>query len=624
MHRWLRSRYGVAFALGLGSFALVVFAREAGLLQSLELDAFDAFVRLRPASLDEPPVTLVLVGEDEYRAFGHPIGDGAMADALETLLAAEPRAVGIDIYRDRPLDDGWERLSDLFRTHPELVVVEKLADAETPAVPAPDFLADRPGQVGFADIQADPDGSVRRGFLFLADASGAQRVSLALLLALRYPGMEMGPAPDLPDAGRLGQTTLPPVERDDGGYKGQDAGGYQYPLDYRTPRERFPRMTFADAVAGRFDPALVNDRVVLVGTAAPSVKDDFRTPLGRVYGVEVHAQAVDQLIRHGQGRTPALGTWSEGSERLWILAWCVVAALAGVRSGSLPRLVATVGLGLGILSGVTYGALVGSLWLPVVPPALGGLGSLALVVAYVTQRERAERAQAMNLFGKYVSRSLVDTVWEQRELFMEGGRPKPQRITVTVLISDLLGYTTRAERSDPAEVMEWLGTYTDRMAHLVEVHGGLVNDFLGDGLMASFGVPIPSDTEEEITRDAAQAVECALAMGEALEALNVAWQRDGKPTARLRIGILTGPAVVGHIGADERMKYATVGNTVNTAARLETHDKLAFEREQSTCRILVGQATIDRVADRFRFESLGEHALKGRGEAVAIYRIVGR
>ncbi|MEE2679363.1 MAG: adenylate/guanylate cyclase domain-containing protein, partial [Myxococcota bacterium] len=606
MHRWLRSRYGVAFALGLGSFALVVFAREAGLLQSLELDAFDAFVRLRPASLDEPPVTLVLVGEDEYRAFGHPIGDGAMADALEALLAAEPRAVGIDIYRDRPLDDGWERLADLFRTHPELVVVEKLADAETPAVPAPDFLADRPGQVGFADIQADPDGSVRRGFLFLADASGGQRVSLALLLSLRYPGLEMGPAPDLPGAVRLGQTTLPPVERDDGGYKGQDAGGYQYPLDYRTPRERFPRMTFSDAVAGRFDPGQVYDRGVLVGPAAPSVKDDFRTPLGRVYGVEVHAQAVDQLIRHGQGRTPVLGTWSEGSERLWILAWCVVAALAGVRSGSLPRLVVTAGLGLGILSGVTYGALVGSLWLPVVPPALGGLGSLALVVAYVTQRERAERAQAMNLFGKYVSRSLVDTVWEQRELFMEGGRPKSQRITVTVLISDLLGYTTRAERSDPAEVMEWLGSYTDRMAHLVEVHGGLVNDFLGDGLMASFGVPIPSDTEEEITRDAAQAVECALAMGEALEALNVAWQRDGKPTARLRIGILTGPAVVGHIGADERMKYATVGNTVNTAARLETHDKLAFEREQSTCRILVGQATIDRVADRFRFESLGE------------------
>lgn len=624
MHRWLRSRYGVAFALGLGSFALVLFAREAGVLQSLELDAFDAFLRLRPTATAETPVTLVLVGEDEYRSFGHPIGDGAMADALENLVAAGPAAVGVDIYRDRPLDAGWERLAALFMGRPELVIVEKLADAETPAVGAPGFLAERPGQVGFADIQVDPDGFVRRGFLFLEDDAGTQRVSLSLLLALRYPGMDMVAAPDVPGAVRLGETTLPPVERDDGGYKGQDAGGYQYPLDYRTPPERFSRMTFSEAVSGRFEPALVKDRVVLVGTAAPSVKDDFQTPLGRVYGVEVHAQAVDQLIRHGQGRTPALGTWSEGFERLWILAWCVVAALAGVRSGSLSRLVGTASFGLLILSGLTYGALVASLWLPVVPPALGGLGALALVVAYVTQRERAERAQAMNLFGKYVSRSLVDEVWEQRELFMEGGRPKSQRITVTVLISDLLGYTTRAERSDPAEVMEWLGTYTDRMAHLVEVHGGMVNDFLGDGLMASFGVPIPSETEEDIARDAVSAVECAVAMGEALEALNEEWRRAGQPTARLRIGILTGPAVVGHIGADERMKYATVGNTVNTAARLETHDKMAFEMETSTCRILVGQATIDRVGERFRFESLGEHLLKGRGEPVAIYRIAGR
>ncbi len=601
-----------------------MLAREAGWLVSWELGAFDNYLRVRPPAASDPPVTLVLVGEDEFKSYGHPIPDGVMADALESLVAYGPRAVGVDNYRDKRQDAGWVRLEELFRAHPELVIVEKLKDAHQPAVSAPAFLDERPGQVGFADLMQDTDGVVRRGFLFLGTEDGVQRTAFSLHLALEYLGVQLVGDSDVATFARLGETTLPPIELDDGAYKRQDVGGYQYQFDYRTPRESFARMSFTEAVERSFDPALVNDRVVLVGTASPSVKDDIRTPLGMVYGVELHAQAVDQLIRHGLGFDPPILSWSEWQERLWVLAWCLVAALAGVRAGSLLRLVGMVAGGGVALLGLGYWAFVDGLWIPVIPAAVGGLGAMALVVAYVTQQEHAERAQAMNLFGKYVSRSLVDNVWEQRDLFMEGGRPKPQRITVTVLISDLLGYTSRAEKSDPAEVMEWLGTYTDRMAQLVESHGGMVNDFLGDGLMASFGVPVPSASDEEIARDATRAVECALAMGEALEELNDDWRSDGRPTARLRVGILTGPAVVGHIGADERMKYATVGNTVNTAARLETHDKLAFELEQSTCRILVGQATLDRIRDRFTTESLGDHVLKGRGEPVAIYRVLGR
>lgn len=621
--RRLRSRPAVAVAVGLASFALVVLAREAGWLEGLELRAFDSFLRFRPPAESEPPVTLVIIGEDEIQSYGHPVPDGLLADALENLVAFDPRALGIDLIRDRRQDAGWERLEALFRARPELVIVDMLPDPDQPGFSAPAFLDERPEQVGFADLLPGRDGSVRRGFLFLW-TKGAQRTAFSLRLALLHLGVPLVADPDEPTYARLGETTLPPLVLDDGGYKNQDDGGYQYQLDYRTPRERFPRMSFTEAVEGSFDPALVTDRVVLVGTIAPSVKDDFQTPLGLARGVEVHAQIVSQLVRHGLGFDPAIRSWSEGQERLWVLAWSLVAALAGVRAGSLTRLASTAFGGVLALLGLSYWAFVEGLWIPVVPPALGGLAAIVLVVAYVTQQERAERAQAMDLFGKYVSRSLVDDVWEQRELFMEGDRPKPQRITVTVLISDLLGYTARAEQSDPAEVMEWLGTYTDRMAQLVESHGGMVNDFLGDGLMASFGVPVPSVTDEEITRDATRAVECALAMGDALEELNENWRRGGLPTARLRVGILTGPAVVGHIGADERMKYATVGNTVNTAARLETHDKTAFELEQSTCRILVGQATLDLVGDRFTTQSIGDHVLKGRGEPVAIYRVLGR
>ena len=89
------------------------------------------------------------------------------------------------------------------------------------------------------------------------------------------------------------------------------------------------------------------------------------------------------------------------------------------------------------------------------------------------------------------------------------------------------------------------------------------------------------------------------------------------------MGILTGPAAVGHIGSSDRMKYATVGNTVNTAARLETHDKLSFEEEDTTCRVLIGQATLDCLGGRFETKCIGDHVLKGRGEPVTIHRVYG-
>ena len=633
----LRSRAVAALAIGGVVCAAVVGARQLGWLVSLELGAYDGFLRLRPAAAGDSPVTLVWIREEEITRFGHPLPDRLMAGALRQLLQHAPRAVGVDVYRDRPTGEGWDELREVFLAHPEVVVVEKLPDENLPGVPPPPFLSGD-AQVGFADIVTDPDGVTRRGLLLMWDEQGQPHVSFALRLALRWlhaedPALGMTAASEDPSFVRIGATTLPPLDPDFGGYRNVDAGGYQYLLDYGRPNGSFASLWLQDVLEGRFDPALVEGRVVVVGTSSPSVKDNFQTPASfgfagdaLAYGAEHHAQATDQLVRLGMGRARPVASWTERQELAWILLWCVLGAALGLRVRSPVSLVAAAALGLAILAGSASAALSGDRWIPVMPAAAGGLGSLAVVVAWVTQRERAEKAKAVSLFGRYVSKRLVDRIWDQRDLFMHGGRPVSQRITVTVLLSDLIGYTTRSEGSEPAEVMEWLGTYTDRMAHLVEEHGGIVNDFLGDGIMASFGVPVPSTSEADIRRDAVNAVECALAMGEALEQLNAAWRERGQPTARMRVGILTGPAVVGHIGSERRMKYAAVGNTVNTAARLESFDKEPFELEpeQSTVRILIGQATADRVGDRFVTRCLGEHVLKGKGEAITIHRVLGR
>jgi adenylate cyclase len=628
--RWLESRAAAGLLIGVAVFGALAGVRLLGWMSAPELSLFDSFVRMRPPLREEPVVSMVWITEREIQELGYPLEDHLMAQVLENVTAHHPRAVGLDVYRDRPQGEGWDDLARVFRSHPEIVIVEKRPEGDRPLVGPPSFLPDR-NQVGFSDLPVDRDGVIRRGFIMLWEDED-HFFSFSLQLALRFlfaDGITMTQDPDHPDWVRIGPTTLPPLEEDFGPYRNLDASGYQFYFDYRHD-EGFPGLTFQQALDGEIDPSLVRDRVVIIGTASPSVKDDFQMPSGlfwgnaHVYGPSLHAHAVDQLVRYGLGQSRPFSSWSELAELAWILAWCVAGALVGMRALSTAGvLVATVG-GAAVLLGGAYLAFLRALWLPVVPPLAGWVSSIGLAVAYVIQRERADRRMLQGIFGKFLSPKLAESLWDNRDIFWQGDRPRPQRATATILLSDLFGYTTRSEKAEAGEVMDWLGTYTERMTELVEQYDGMVHDFLGDGLMASFGLPFPRESVSEIDADAVRAVECALAMGDALEELNEGWRRAERPTARLRVGILTGPVVVGAIGGRDRMKYAAVGNTVNTAARLEAFDKVSFEVEDSICRVLVGQATLDRLGGRFATQCLGDHRLKGKGEAVTIHRVLGR
>jgi adenylate cyclase len=631
VERLLESRGLAALGIGFAVFTVLLAARQLGLLESFELSAYDSFVRGRPPPQDAPPVTMVWVTEREVQELGHPLEDRLIAGALSNLMRHGPRAIGVDIYRDHPRGEGWNELREVFLSNPQIVIVEKRPEGDQPPVGPPSFLPDH-SQVGFADLVMDLDGVARRGLLMLWE--GDQHfVSLSLQLALRYllvEGITMGPSAENPEWVAIGPTSLPPVDPNFGGYRGEDAGGYQFVFDYRHDGG-FPGFTFQELLDDDFDSALVRGKVVIIGTASASVKDDFQIPSGfrwsdsHVHGAELHAHAVDQLIRYAHAADQPISVWSDRVEIAWILAWCLVAALLGVRVQSTVGLLATTVGGLGVLIGGAYTAFVRSLWVPVVPPALGWVTCIGFAVGLVIQRERAERRKLEGIFGKFMSPKLAESLWDNRDIFWHGDRPRPQRATASILLSDLFGYTTRSEKAEAGEVMDWLGTYTEKMTDLVDQHDGMVHDFLGDGLMASFGLPVPRESEEELDSDAVSSVECALAMGDALEELNEVWKRDGRPTARLRVGVLTGPVVIGAIGGTERLKYAAVGNTVNTAARLEAFDKLSFERDvESTCRVLIGQATLDRLGGRFETECLGDHVLKGKGDAVTIYRVLGR
>lgn len=622
----------------LGAVAVVgvlVLARVGG-LEAAELAVFDRWVRAFAADdrAEGAAVVVLSLGEADFERHGYPIPDALLASALEKLGSLGASAVGVDLYRPAPAGDrasdlaGWADLAAVVGGNPRIVWTELLATNESPGIAAPGFAG--PAQVGFNNMLVDPGRVVRRGYLYAWDADDASHVSLALRLAslhLAARGVEVGADPAAPDSVRIGTITLDPLAPDYGAYAALDAGGYQIPLDFARGADRFESLTLDELLAQELDPARVRDRVVVVGTDAPSVKDDFDSPISAsqiVKGHRLHAQLTDQLIRAGLSGDAPLGTWSAAAEDALGLGFGAFAIAAALGLGALGAVVPV----LVVLALVPF-ALAGLLfeqgvWVPSVTPALAAALGGGVALGVRARGEARAQRQLASLFQRFSSSKVADALWRERDAIMDGGRPRPRRVTLTALMSDLVGFTAAAEKLEPAALLAWIDAYMGAMTRVIEAHGGHVDDYAGDGIKANFGVPIPSETAEAIARDARQAVACALAMGRALEQCNRNWAAQGLPLARQRIGVYTGPAVVGAIGSNERMKYTSLGDTINIAARLEGLPEPGGPEEGRTLqRVLIGESTRVLLDDAFVLEDLGVNGLKGRSEPTHLYRVLG-
>ncbi len=640
-----RSRPTLACLVAFAVFAGIGFARWLGWLEVAELALYDRDLRVAAeGAIAEPSITLVLIDEDDIRRHGHPLPDETLKKLIEILLIAEPRALAIDLYRDLPIPPNpsgdaahesraYRDLGKTILADPRVVMIMKFPDSDNHGTSPPRFL-ENSDQVGFADLPIDPDGVVRRGLLYLWDGN-APLFSISMQLASRFLAHQgLGPAadPDDPDSMRLGPVSLPPLQTNHGPYVRMDDAGYQFLLDYRFGGRRFASLSLTQVLDGAFNTNDLRDRVVLVGTAAQSVKDSFLTPIHSesrgttTYGVEVHAHAVDQLIRFGVGTSVRLEVMAGPVIYLSIALFALLGSGIGLFGRSL--LLQTTGLGLVSVVAVTAGqwSFSAGHWIPVVPPLIAAWIGAGVAVAVLSVLERAERRQIEGLFSRFQGPTVADEIWRRRSEFMgEGDRPVARSVILTAMMSDLEGYTAASEEMDPESLMSWINEYMSAMAELVEQHGGVVDDYAGDSVMANFGFPMPSESEEAISEDAARAVRCAIAMGEKMRELNASWEARGLRSGRCRVGICTGPAVVGCVGAHDSLKYTSVGDTVNTAARLEGFDKQQFldEAPDVVSRVLVSEETWRRTRDGFEILDLGAHPLKGKRAPVKIYRVMG-
>lgn len=463
------------------------------------------------------------------------------------------------------------------------------ASSVTTTIPA---IAKGAAGAGLVNHYRDDDGVTRR-------------VPLAIEFAGRHY-MPLGLAVALADMGKPGDTRYVV------GDFTMSAGGRELPvsraasimLDVLGP-DRIPRVSAADVLAGRVDKAALAGKLVFVGlTYAES--DKVATPLARdADGVELHATLAENVL--GDRLLRAAGDVPMILATLLLCALACVVQLRRVRRRPwVPPLVALGGIVAYVVVGVVMFA-GGTVIALAVPVVLASFVVLAAMIGGLATEGR-EKAKLRAVFSQYVAGPVVDRILADPARAKLGG----ERKELTVLFSDIRGFSLFSEGMAPEELASFLGEYLTPMTELVLASGGTLDKYIGDAVMAIWGAPV------DVPDHAARACEVALKMQEVLVGMNKAWAKAGKPAVAIGIGINTGAMAVGNMGSAARFDYTVLGDQVNLGARLE-----ALTKEYGIS-ILVGEATVAAAGDGFVFREIDVVRMKGRAGAVPVYELVGR
>lgn len=379
---------------------LLAGVRYLGLLQPLELKAFDQLMRLRPAEWSDSRLVVVTVDDEDIKA--QKKRRGSLADAtlnrlLEKLDRFQPRAIGLDIYRDFSVEPDQQTLATRLKQNSKLIVVCKVTDLESKTAginPPPEVPVDR---LGFSDFEEDADGILRRQLLFMdipAVSPCATRYAFSVQLAARYLAAE-GALPSFTAAGDLqfGKTVLRSVQPHTGGYQGIRAWGSQLLLNYRANRNPIDQLSLKQVLNGQVNPDAVKDRIILIGVIARSSGDYWSTPYGagsaeKMPGVVVQAQMISQILSAVLDQRPLLWVWSQNVEIGWIWIWSLLGGITSwwlyLRSAPTRQflLILMIVTALGVLCAVCYSILIQGGWVPLVPPAIALTITASAVAIY--------------------------------------------------------------------------------------------------------------------------------------------------------------------------------------------------------------------------------------------------
>jgi adenylate cyclase len=531
----------------------------------------------------EPDLRRFNVGEDEWSgaesdaALAQSVGQAGMV-VLAADVAAEALA---DTSRMLPVDD---------EAHPRRTYAGVgTCVEERPLLVRPLTTLDRAAAgIGHTLLLRDPGGPLRRHIPFVRVRDH------------HVPSLGMAAAIIATDGAALApnSTLCPPM------------------LPYRGPTVQpngnvtFREYSFYDLfyseeqiLAGekpQVDPAAFRDKIVVVAATASGTYEVQATPFEQgIAGGEIHANVIDALLRRrtiepaGLVATIALTT-----------ALALVIGTLGAFTAMQPLVIAAGVLVAGFLW-AAIDAFGEGRWLPIVQTTMAAGLAVVGQLSWQYVVEGREKRQVKRLFSRYVPRDVFEQLMQHPERAALGG----SRRTMTVLFSDVRGFTAMSEVASPEEVVAQLNEYFSRMVDVLFEHRGTLDKFVGDMVMGLFGAPVEDPDHAE------HAVQAAVAMTRALDLLNAEWKQQGRPTLDIGVGISTGEMVAGNIGSTAIMSYTVIGDTVNLGARLESLNK-----EYGT-RIIISDATRAALKGQYNLRPLGEVLVKGKSRPVAIYEV---
>lgn len=621
---WSR-RASLGLAAALVAFAIVAGAREAGLLQSSELRVYDAVKSFSVVHQPASDVVIVPITDTDISAWGWPVTDARLATLINTIADAGPLAIGLDIYRDRPVGDGWDELQSAF-SKGKAVAISKLPGPDSTAISPPSFVLESKAY-GFSDVPIDADGIARRALLLVADEAGVE-ISFALRLALDALGMD-GPEawPSDPRVLRFGDQPVAQIKSGFGSYRQLDDSGYQILVAFSQAIPVARSVPASDIISGHADMSLITDKVVIVGTASSTIKDNFLTPLNRfqadrsMFGIQLHAAVVQQLLDYSRGISRPVRSPNSSLQNTTILAAALMGGVIAMLPGQ-PLVALGSALALALLSGAGMAAATASgLWLPALPSAVGLAGAALSAFGFRALIDRRRYHEVTRLFASHVSPSLADEVWRNRDVILNGGKPVPMRLFATVLFADLSGSTAVGGTTDPQAYMNWVGDFLDSMGKVADEHGGFVEKFTGDGILVVFGAPLPSLSLDMQRRDAEAACACALSM--VSRAVELSAKEGVLAVYRMRIGLHSGEVFGGTIGTTGALRYNVMGNTVNVASRIEAYGKRVQDRQKGLCPIHLSSVTAILARGVADVRKAGELLHDDGKTTIQVYELVG-
>ena len=431
---------------------------------------------------------------------------------------------------------------------------------------------------GFANTFVDTDGYVRQAMAYL-DHEGTRIYSLSSQLYKIYQESRGEEAVFPAVYGRNNRFYFT--------YSGK-AGGYSV-------------VSMADVLDGTVDPAIFQDAIVLVGAYAVGMQDSYMPAIAhnsQMYGVEIHANIIEALLE-GRTQLPV-------SPLLYALAAAVLCGVFYVCSEKLRMLYSTMILAvLFVLDVIVAKVMYAGGW--IVPTVLLPVCLLVIYLVQMVRRYLAEimrRRRVINVFKQYVAPQVVDKISKDKDFeLVIGGENRH----IAVLFVDIRGFTTMSESLRPEEVVEILNEYLGLTTQAIFDNGGTLDKFVGDATMAVFNAPF--DLDDYIFRAVCTAWDMQAGAEEIAEKFR---KRYGKSVS-FGIGVNCGNAVVGNIGCDFRMDYTAIGDTVNTAARLESNARPG--------QILISREVYEAVKDRVTVTPIGEIPLKGKTQGVFVYQV---